>query len=173
MDNKLSGRVALAVIVLGAASRLLPHPPNVTPLAAMALLGGVSLAPGAAFALPLLALALSDLLIGLHPTLPFVYAGFLATAWLGLKLKENPAPGRIAAACLGSSVIFFLVTNLGVWLTAGLYSKDLSGLAACYTAAIPFFRNSVLGDAVFTVLLFGMSNLSIRALAPKTATATA
>lgn len=171
MDNKIPSRVALAIIILGAASRLLPHPPNVTPLTAMALLGGAMLAPKAAFALPLVALALSDLFLGLHPTLPFVYVSFLATAWLGLKLRENPGPGKILAACLASSVLFFVVTNLGVWLAAGLYSRDFSGLVACYTAAIPFFRNSVLGDVLFTALLFGMNHLSVRVLAPKTATA--
>lgn len=171
MDNKIPNRVAAAIIFLGAASRLLPHPPNVTPLTAMALLGGAMLAPKAAFALPLLALALSDLVLGLHPTLPFVYASFLAAAWLGTRLKENPGAGKVALACLASSVLFFVVTNFGVWLATGMYSRDFSGLVACYSAAIPFFRNSILGDGLFTGLLFGMNHLSLRVLTPRTATA--
>lgn len=171
MDEKISNRVALAIIALGAASRLLPHPPNVTPMTAMALLGGAYLGGRQALALPLLALALSDLVLGLHPTLPFVYASFLATAWMGMRLKGNPGAGGIAAACLASSVLFFLVTNFGVWASTGLYTRDFAGLTACYTAAIPFFRNSLLGDAAFTALLFGMERVSVKMLVPNTATA--
>lgn len=171
MEDKTSTRVAIGIILLAAASRLLPHPPNVTPLTAIALLGGASLSPAHAFLLPLAALALSDLFIGFHPTVPFVYASFLATAALGLRLKTDRAAGRIAAACLASSMLFFAVTNFGVWLVSDLYPRNFAGLAACYGAALPFFRNSLLGDFAFTALLFGLERLSRRALVARPAAA--
>lgn len=171
MENKLSQRVALSIIALGALARLLPHPPNVTPLTAMALLGGACLAPSQALLLPLGALVVSDAFLGFHAVAPFVYACFLATAALGLRLKNDRAPGRIAGACLASSALFFVVTNFGVWLLTGLYTRDGAGLAACYTAAIPFFRNALLGDAGYTLALFGLQALALRSLRPATATA--
>ena len=171
MEEKTSTRVAIGIIILAAASRLLPHPPNVTPLTAIALLGGASLAPVWAFLLPLAALALSDAFLGFHQTVPFVYAGFLIVAALGLRLKADRSAGRIAGACLASSILFFAISNFGVWLAGGLYPRTGAGLAACYAAAIPFFRNSVLGDFAFTALLFGLERLSQRVLVARPATA--
>ncbi len=171
MEEKTSTRVAIGIIILAAASRLLPHPPNVTPLTAIALLGGATLAPVQAFLLPLAALALSDAFIGFHQTAPFVYASFLIVAALGMRLKSDRAAGRIAGACLASSVLFFLVTNFGVWLVGGLYPRTGAGLAECFTAAIPFFRNSVLGDFAFTAALFGLEKAFHRVLVARPATA--
>lgn len=169
MDTKISNRVTLAIIALAAVSRLLPHPPNVTPLTAIALLAGATFTASRAYLIALAALALSDLFLGWHPTIPFVYACFLATATMGLWLKSGRGPARIAGLCLASTALFFVVTNFGVWLLSGMYARDLAGLAACYTAAIPFLRNSLLGDAAFTALLFGLDRLSVRALVPQTA----
>src|SRR5438128_1218499 len=121
METLKAHKLTLALIVVAAASRLLPHPPNVTPVAAMALLGGAYLEGGAAFLFPLGALLLSDLFLGLHATLPFVYAGFLLTAFLGTRLRRDRGPGRVAAFALAGSLSFFFITNFGVWLAAGLY----------------------------------------------------
>src|SRR5581483_6162335 len=148
--EKNSTRVTLVLIALGAASRLLPHPPNVTPIAAMALLGGAGLKRWQAFLAPLAALFVSDAVIGFHGGMPFVYGCFLATAWMGTRLAEDRAALRVGTACLASSILFFVVTNFGTWLTSGMYPHTGAGLAACYTAAIPFFRYSVLGDFAFT-----------------------
>ncbi|MBI5201483.1 MAG: hypothetical protein HY925_07865 [Elusimicrobia bacterium] len=164
MEDKTSTRVAIGIIILAAASRLLPHPPNVTPLTAIALLGGASLAPSLAFLLPLGALVLSDAVLGFHQTIPFVYAGFLIVAALGRMLRNDRSNGRIAGACLVGSVLFFVISNAGVWAVGGLYPRTGAGLAECFTAAIPFFRNSLLGDFGFTALLFGLERLSQRVL---------
>lgn len=161
IGNDRTLAVTLAWIVIAAASRLLPHPPNVTPLTAMALLAGAHLGPRTALAFPLAALFLSDLVLGLHSTLPFVYACLLATSWIGLRWLRERSPGRLLAAALASSLLFFVVTNLGTWLTQDLYSRDSQGLLACYTAAIPFFRNALLGDVAFTGLLFGLEGVSL------------
>ena len=149
--------VAIAVmIVAAAASRLLPHPPNFTPIAAMALLGGAYLPDRrVAFAVPLAALFLSDLVLGLHAGMWAVYGSFLLVVCLGFTLRHTRTPLKIAGTALASSVLFFTLTNLAVWAFGSMYPKTPAGLAACYTAAIPFFRNTLAGDAFYTALLFG------------------
>jgi hypothetical protein len=156
-------RLALvgSLIVSGAAARLLPHPANVTPVTAMALLGGAALEGAWAYAVPLGILALSDLFLGFHSTMLFVYAGFLLTARLGRGLREAGA-GKLAASSAASSVTFFALTNFGVWAAAGLYPRTGAGLAACYAAAVPFFRNALLGDLAWTFALFGAVRLAER-----------
>lgn len=162
MEMIKTHKLTLSLIFVAALARLLPHPPNVTPVAAMALLGGAYLGTGAAFVFPLAALLLSDLFLGLHSTLPFVYAGFVLTTFLGTRLRADRGAGRVAAFALAGSVAFFLVTNFGVWLTAGLYPRDAAGLGACFTAALPFLRNSLAGDLFFTAVLFGMEHAAAR-----------
>ncbi len=148
--------VLIAGILLAAASRLMPHPPNVTPIAAMALFGGAYFAnPTAAYLVPLAAMGLSDLILGFHRTLPFVYGSFVLIVLIGYRLRRPRTVGSVTIAALASSVLFFLVTNLGVWVTGTLYPKSWAGLAAAYLAALPFFRNTVLGDLSYVVFLFG------------------
>jgi hypothetical protein len=156
--------LAVTLFVGGAAlARLLPHPPNVTPIAAMALFGGAYLANRKlAFALPLLAMLLSDLVLGitiygkvLLVSQPVVYLCLIATVAIGSLIRPRKSWWNIAVASLVSSVLFYLVTNFAVWAFESLYPRNWSGLIACYTAAIPFFRNSMAGDLCFAVILFG------------------
>jgi hypothetical protein len=156
----------LTVLVLAAAAtRLLPHPPNATPIAAMALFGAAHFTDRrAALLVPLLAMALSDLALGygIHPTLPFVYASFLAIAGLGFLLRRRVTAFTVIGASLISSVLFFVVTNLGVWAMSSFYPPTWEGLVACYTAAIPFFRNTLAGDLLYCGVLFGGFALAAR-----------
>ena len=154
----------VGITLAAAAARLLPHPPNFTPVAAQALFGGAYFSNRiAAFAVPLAAMLLSDLALGLlrfgaaiFSSMPFVYASFVLTVLLGGWVRRRHcSPLAIAGAALASSIVFFIVSNFGVWLQWQLYPKTLEGLAACYVAAIPFFRNSLAGDTVFTLVLFG------------------
>lgn len=168
MNTNLNGGtmrriVAGSVIVLVAAfSRLLPHPPNVTALAAIALAGGVYFETKYAFLIPIAALVVSDFFLGFHATIPFVYGSFLVTVLIGIWLRRHKKPLMIAGGSLVSSVLFFLVTNFGVWLTGGgwYYPKTITGLVECYTLALPFFRNSLFGDLLFTAILFGLFELA-------------
>ena len=152
--------VMAGLILVAAASRLLPHPPNFTPIAALALFGGAHFG-GKRWALlmPLAAMFLSDLVIGLHPLLPVVYGSFAVIVSIGFWLRARRGLIPIAGAVLASSLLFFLVTNFGVWALGSLYPKTAQGLLACYAAAIPFFQNTLLGDAVYTVALFGSFRL--------------
>ncbi|MGD1044936.1 MAG: DUF6580 family putative transport protein [Bacteroidota bacterium] len=154
--------ISSALILAAALSRILPHPDNFTPIAAMALAGGVYFNKRIALVVPLAALVISDLFIGFHNTILFVYGSFLLIGLIGLWLKSHKKPLPIFGATLFSSILFFVVTNFGVWLTGGgwFYPKTWQGLIECYTLAIPFFRNTVAGDLVYTVVLFGLFELS-------------
>ena len=149
--------ITLVLIIFTIAMfRLLPHPPNVSPVAAMALFGGACFSDKrVAFLVPFLALMLSDFILGLHDTMVYVYAGFALTVVIGFWIRKNMNFGRITVAVVGSSVLFFIISNLGAWFTSGLYPMTIDGLMQAYVAAIPFFQNSLLGNIVFTALLFG------------------
>jgi hypothetical protein len=165
--------VILGIILSAAAMRLVPHPPNMTPIAAMALFGGAYFkSKRIAFLMPLAAMYLSDLALGFfvydfgffHGFMPFVYASFVVTVCLGFLVRRRLTPLLVGGAALTGSVLFFIITNFGVWLVGSLYPKTLVGLAGCYVAAIPFFRNSLAGDAIYALLFFGGFALAQRYL---------
>jgi hypothetical protein len=152
-----------AIIALAALSRLLPHPPNATPIAAMALFGGVYLRDlKVAFLLPIAAMFFSDLVLGftvygtvLLKSQPVVYFSILITVAIGRLIRDKRSFLKIASAIFASAAMFYLVTNFAVWALDPLYPKTWSGLITCYTAAVPFFRNSLIGDFAFAVVSFG------------------
>lgn len=147
----------LAGLVLGAAAmRLVPHPPNFSPIAALALFGGASFeSKRAAFFVPLVALFLSDLVIGFYTITPVIYGSFALIVWLGFWVRRRPNLARLALATIGGALLFFVLTNFGAWVFETSYPKTVSGLVACYVAAIPFFRNTLLSDILYSGVLFG------------------
>lgn len=155
----------LLVIAAGAALRLVPHPPNFSPIAAMALFGGATLARRElGILVPLVALFLSDLVIGFHDQMVAVYVSFGLVAAIGLTLKNQRTVARVASASVAGSVLFFVFTNFSVWMTGGMYPMTWEGLVACYVAALPFFQNSLVGDLVFTGAFFGAWALLAKAV---------
>jgi len=161
MNKKI--RFLLGLVIVVAMSRLLPHPPNFTPVAAMALFGGAMFAGKRwAFLVPLGAMLLSDVLIGrltgsgvFHSAMPAVYVSLCLTVCLGFLLRGNRRALRVASLSLASSVLFFVVTNFAVWADGVYYAKNMAGLSACFIAAIPFFHYTVLGDACYVAIMFG------------------
>lgn len=148
--------VIASMIFAAAASRLVPHPPNLTAITAIALFGSAYLSDRRmAFALPLTALLLSDALLGFYDHMEIVYGSFALIVAIGLLLRRRRTVPMVGATVLTSSVLFFVLTNLGVWATSGLYPPTMTGLVACYTAALPFFRNMLVGDVVYALALFG------------------
>ena len=146
----------LTAIAAAAALRLMPHPPNFSPIDAMALFSGAYLGRrGIAFVAPLAALLLSDIVLGFYHGMATVYATVALIVVIGWWVSSRRTPLRIAGAAVASSVTFFVITNFGMWLFSGFYPVTYGGLVACYTAAIPFFQNTVAGDLFYTVLLFG------------------
>lgn len=138
----------LGMIVLAVASRLLPHPPNFAPITGIALFAASKINKKLiAFFLPLVCLFVTDLILGLSWINLFVYLSFGLISMMGMLVK------RVSIlTILGSSLLFFIVSNFGVWLL--YYPLSLEGLVSCFTLAIPFFSNTLAGDLVYTALLF-------------------
>ena len=155
----------LSAIVAAAALRLVPHPPNFAPIAAMALFSGAQLGRRPlAFVAPLAALLLSDLVLGFYAEVIFVYVSVALTVLVGWVISKRQTAIAVGAAAIASSLLFFLVTTFGVWLVMDYYPKTLTGLGACYAAAIPFFQNTLAGDLFYAGLLFGGFALLERAV---------
>lgn len=162
---KLRVAVIVGIVLAAAVFRLMPHPPNVTPIAAMALFAGAQFADRRlAWLVPFAALLLSDLALGLHSTMPFVYIAFALTVAMGLWLRNHVRPGAVLGASLMSSTLFYLITNFGAWLSHDMYPRSLDGLMAAYAAGVPFFRNGLFGDLFFVALFFGGFYLAQRRL---------
>ena len=152
----------LVVIVMVAAfSRFLPHPPNFTPILAMALFAG-ALVPSRVLALsvPLVALFIGDLVFGFHATMWAVYGSIGLAVVMGRWLNKPSLQGRFIAKVIGagsgSSVLFFLLTNFAVWMQSGMYPLDISGLIQCYTLALPFFHQTLFSTMICSLSLFAV-----------------
>lgn len=166
--TKLNGKLLISkltqiliFVAIGVFSRILPHPVNFAPIGAMALFGGTYMKRSQALILPLLAMIMSDFVIGFDSLLMrlSVYGCFMLSVFIGFWIKKHKKIGNIFAAATLSSILFFVITNFTVWLGSGMYTKNIIGLIQCYTLAIPFFRNTILGDLFYTSVLFGSYEL--------------
>jgi hypothetical protein len=149
-------RLWIGMVILGACARLIPHPWNFTPIMAIGLFAG-SHARKASWGIfaTLLALVLSDAVLGFYSGFWYVYAAALIPVLLGRLIRDRSGASVIAAAALASGLSFFLVTNFMVWATGPMYPHTIGGLSACYLAGIPFYRNQVLGDTFYGLAIFG------------------
>ena len=150
--------LTLTVIIFAAAFlRLIPHPYNLAPITAMALFGGAHFTNNRdAYLITLGAMLVSDLFIGLwHTQLLIVYSCFALIITAGTWLQKHRTFRMTTVAALGSSFLFFTVTNFTVWMFDGLYPLTFQGLISCYAAAIPFFHNTLAGDLIYTGVFFG------------------
>jgi hypothetical protein len=148
--------LAFAVIVIAAVLRIAPHPWNFAPVGAMALFSGAVVRDRRlAFFFPLLSLFVGDIFVGFHKLMFVVYASFLVSVVIGLWLRDRRSPLRITLATLLGAIQFFLVTNFAVWQFLGGFPRTASGLVSCYVAGIPFFWNTLAGDAFYAALFFG------------------
>jgi hypothetical protein len=152
--------LAYLFLVLAVAVRFMPHPWMFTPVTGALLFFG---ARGSRRFLwvPLVAMAASDVVLTkVVWAYPFVWdhfvtwAWYAAVLWLGTRLRESTKPLPVIGAALASSVSFFLVSNLAVWAAYNMYPKNLGGLMTSYALALPFFRNALEGDVLFTAAMF-------------------
>ncbi len=148
----------ILLVALAVASRFLPHPPNFTGVGAVALLSGflfrrVDLR--FALLIPVAAMLISDLFLGFHSLMFFVYGGMLLMTGVGILFRKWTAKW-LAAGTILASTLFFAISNLGVWLVGGYYSATWAGLIECYAMALPFFKNQLAGDLVWTAGLLGV-----------------
>jgi len=141
---------------------------NFAPVGALSLFAGARLRGWFAYALPIALMAVTDPFLGGYSmSTPFVYASFLISVWLGTKIRETENPAWIGGMALAGSLQFFLISNLPSWIwSGGLYAHNLGGLAACYMAAIPFFRHTFESDLIYTGVLFGAHAWLSRGVAP-------
>lgn len=149
--------MVVVLILLAAASRLLPHPPNFAPVAAIGLFAGAMFDRRAAWLVPFAAVLLSDAVIGFyHPVSMFWnYAGLAACMLLGSSiLGAARSLPRFAGATVASTLAFFALSNFGMW-ASGYYPRTAAGLLECYVAALPFLRNTFASDVLYTTALFG------------------
>ncbi len=156
VDQNKVYAVVIGLVLFAVVSRLAPHPANVAPLAAVALFGGALLPRKLALTVPLAAMVVSDLIIGMHSLVFVTWACFALIAIASSYRFGNITTKKVLAWSIGSSVFFYLVTNFGVWAEGRMYTMTFEGLLQCYYNALPFFRNTLVGDMAYSGVLFGM-----------------
>lgn len=167
--SKKSIYIITAFIVLAALSRLLPHATNFTPIGAIALFGAAYFTDKKwALIVPLTALWISDLLLNnimyssyydgfawFSSGFLYVYGAFAMVVVLGYYLLKKVTVGRVLGGAIGASVLFYIVSNFGVWVSSPIYPMTMEGLISCYVAAIPFFHYTLAGNIIYSAALFG------------------
>ena len=158
MDKINSRFWVITLLILAAAFvRLIPHPPNFAPIAAMALFSGAYFNKKSfAFAVPLAAMFLTDAIIGFHSSMWIVYLSFAVIVLIGIFMLNKVSIKNVVLASVTASISFFIITNFGVWAFGTMYQKNIAGLIECYIAAIPFIQNTLLGDLFYSGIIFGI-----------------
>lgn len=155
-----------SLIIVAAVMRLVPHWPNFTPIAAIALFGGAALSrKWIAFLLPLTAMLISDVIIGFHSYIAAVYISFAITVLMGISISKSKKVYKIGLTSVASSLLFFVITNFAVWYGSPFYPQSVAGLIECYAAGLPFFNdgslglsflmNGIIGDLFYNGIFFG------------------
>lgn len=167
--------VITAIVLLAGASRLIPHPANFSPIGGMVLFGAAYYSKRYwSYIIPIVTMWLSDLVLNnvvygayfdkfvwFYSGSLFTYGAFALIVLLGsFTLKKVCVPNLLLSA-LGASIIFFMVSNFGVWLSSGMYPHTWQGLTSCCIAGIPFFKNTILGDLIYTSLLCGIFEIGM------------
>lgn len=145
----------LILVALGVLSRLSPHPANMTAIGGLALLSGAKFSPVKALAIIFFSMFISDIFKGFHPVMWATYGSLALTIIIGWSIRKSNTIPVVAGATLISSFLFFLITNFAVWVIPGsMYPKTITGLMESYVMALPFFRNSIIGDILYTTIFF-------------------
>ena len=150
MKNKEWISFVVGLFFISALIRLLPHPPNMTPIGGISILSGIYLRGYLRYCLPIIPMVISDFFLGFSFISLWVYLSFMSITLFSSFMKSTSL-----VTILGSSTIFFLLSNLGVYSFGG-YGYTLEGLILCYTMAVPFFINTIIGDLVWTKLIEGI-----------------
>ena len=181
-SSKNNSYFVLGLILIVAFARIIPHYPNFTPLCAIALFGGKYFNNKyLAYLLPLLALWISDILINnlilnnyfdgfilFYSGFYWQYGSFILITLIGRKTLKNFSFIRLLGISISSSLLFFVISNFGVWISSSFYSKDIFGIISCYVAAIPFYYGTLSGTIFYSFFLFGSYELLSRKLSKVT-----
>ena len=158
MNDKIFYLIFFGIIL--ALSRIIPHPPNFTPILASAIMAPMLLKDRSfGIAIPIVAMFIGDIILGFHSYQLVIYSSIFVVALVSPMHKNYI---NLSIMAVGSSVWFFITTNFAVWIMWDYYPKTLEGLIACYTLAIPFFVNTLISTCLFTGLLaFSIKYLEI------------
>ncbi|MDD5097038.1 MAG: hypothetical protein PHU59_00900 [Candidatus Omnitrophica bacterium] len=147
--------LAISLIIIGILLRFIPHTANFTPVAAIALFAGVYLNKKQALIVPLLLMIISDIFLGMHNVVLFTWGSFALVTLLGFWAKQHKTFLGIVSSSVAASLLFYLVTNFGVW-AMGWYPQTAKGLLDCYILGLPFLRTFSVATLVYTVVFFGV-----------------
>ena len=152
----------IILIIILTSSRLVPHPHNFTPILAVGVFSGYYFKNFflSSF-IVILSMFIGDIYFGFHNTMFFTYIALITTITIGFFIKKFKFIEILFAGLL-SSILFFLITNFGVWLVSGLYQPNLNGLIHCYVMAIPFFHNTLISTLLYIFILKLLFNFSVR-----------
>ena len=152
MNNKTL--LIILIILIGAFSRIIPHPPNFTPLIAGAIfLPYLIKDKWLIICLPILCLLISDFFLGFHTVMIWTYGSFLLIGLMASHFSSAKLSSLIVLSLSGPT-LFFLTTNFGVWLGSSMYSQDIQGLVQCYILALPFYASSLSATFLFANLFY-------------------
>jgi uncharacterized membrane protein len=155
--HKNKTQIVIGLILAGIISRIFPHPLNIALITGATIFAGSRLGKIEGVIVALGSMAISDLILGSHDTMFFTWGSFALIALLSHQiLSKKLTISRLAITTLSSSFIFFAISNFGVWLVGNMYALNLPGLVSCYVNALPFFRNTIIGDALYTSVIFGV-----------------
>ena len=148
--NKNNYYVIIGIIVLLAMARLLPHPPNFTPILGMAVFSGAIMSRRLiAYLIPLAAMFLSDLYLGLHSSIPIIYFSLAICVLIGTFIDSRITIFNSLLSISGGVIVFFLITNFAVWYGSGMYEFSLSGLMKSYLMGLPFLQNTFISSLIY------------------------
>tara|TARA_A100000164_G_scaffold32058_1_gene24656 strand:- start:18 stop:533 length:516 start_codon:yes stop_codon:yes gene_type:complete len=147
--NLLLGLGIIGVLTL---SRLLPHPPNFTPILSMAIFSGAIINTRIiAYLIPLVAMLISDLYLGFHSGMPIIYFSLALCVLIGTFLEAKVTILNFVLGISAGVIVFYLITNFSVWYGSGMYDYSFSGLITCYVMALPFLQNTIISSMIYGV----------------------
>jgi len=152
--------IAYILIAFGFMLRLIPHVPNMVPVAAIAIFAGAYLNKKIVPWVPLAIMVISDLIIGLHGVIFYTWGAFILIGYMGMFLRTRRTPARIFSMGVLSALVFFVITNFGVALA--WYPHTAAGFVSCYVNALPFLRNTLVSNVLFSFVFFGVYEMAVK-----------
>ena len=141
----------IGLILILALSRLMPHPDNFTPIIALAIMSSYFFRNvNFSYVVMLFSMLLADFFIGFYSYMLFVYVSLFLIVLIFFKISKKMNYKNLFIFSFFGSVIFFLISNFGVWLVGNLYERNINGLIECYFMAIPFFKNTIISTLIFS-----------------------
>ena len=145
----------ISLILILAISRLIPHPPNFTPIIAVAIMSSCFFKNiNLSIIILVISMLLSDLFIGFYYNIFFVYFSLILITIIFFKINKKINYKTLLIFSFFGSLIFYIISNFGVWMLSGIYEKNLNGLVTCYILAIPFFKNTLMSTIIFSYIAF-------------------